>query len=58
MSEHCDRTWNSAQIEVEQSLDSLYARLKEGFHEWILQLNIERYQIIELNDILMKLVDG
>lgn len=38
MSDHCDRTWNDAQIEVEQSLDSLYANLKECFHDWILQL--------------------
>lgn len=39
LSEHCDRTWNDAQIEVENQLEELYSDLRECFHEWILQLN-------------------
>ncbi len=38
-SDHCDRMWNDAQIEVEQNLESLYADLRACFHDWILQLN-------------------
>lgn len=38
MSEHCDRTWNDAEIEVEQSLDGLYSNLRSYFRAWILQL--------------------
>lgn len=39
MSEHCDRTWNDAEIEVERQLDSVFYDLRESFHDWILQLN-------------------
>lgn len=39
MSEHCDRTWNDAAIEVERQLDNIYFNLRECFHEWIKQLN-------------------
>lgn len=39
MSEHCDRTWNDAQIAVEQELEGLYLSLRQDFHDWILQLN-------------------
>lgn len=31
LSERCERTWNDAQIEVEQQLDSLYSSLRECF---------------------------
>ena len=31
MSDHCDRMWNDAQIEVEQSLDGLYSDLRSCF---------------------------
>ena len=37
-SDHCDRMWNDAQIEVENQLEGLYTDLRECFHEWILQL--------------------
>lgn len=39
MSEHCDRTWNDAQIEVEQELEGLFCFLRQDFHDWIIQLN-------------------
>lgn len=39
LSEHCDRTWNDAEIEVEQQLEYLYSDLKACFHDWIKQLN-------------------
>jgi hypothetical protein len=39
MSDHCDRTWNDAQIEVEQNLDGLYSNLRGCFSRWILQLS-------------------
>lgn len=39
LSEHCDRTWNDAEIEVENQLKNLYSNLRECFHKWILQLN-------------------
>lgn len=42
MSDHCDRMWNDAQIEVEQSLDGLYSDLRSCFRNWILQLNSPR----------------
>lgn len=38
-SEHCDRTWYDAEIEVENQLKDLYSNLRECFHQWILQLN-------------------
>ena len=38
----CDRMWNDAQIEVEQSLDGLYSDLRSCFRNWILQLNSPR----------------
>lgn len=38
LSEHCDRTWNDAEFEVENQLEGLYTDLRECFHEWILQL--------------------
>lgn len=38
-SEHCDRMWNDAEIEVEQALGSLLSDLRECFHLWIEQLN-------------------
>ena len=37
-SDHCDRMWNDAQIEVENRLEDLYSNLKACFREWILQL--------------------
>lgn len=37
-SDHCDRTWNDAQIEVENQLEELYSDLRKCFHEWIMQL--------------------
>ena len=39
LSEHCDRTWTDAQIEVENQLNAIYAEIRERFHEWIMQLN-------------------
>lgn len=39
MSEHCDRTWNDAEIEVEQKLEALYSDIRACFHDWIMQLN-------------------
>lgn len=39
LSDHCDRTWDEAQIVVEQNLEKLYLELRECFCEWILQLN-------------------
>lgn len=39
MSDHCDSTWNDAEIEVEQQLESLYFNLRDCFHDWIEQLN-------------------
>lgn len=39
MSEHCDRMWNDAQIEVEQNLEGLYGKLRGCFRNWILQLS-------------------
>lgn len=39
LSEHCDRTWDDAQIEVESQLKAIYAEMREHFHEWITQLN-------------------
>ncbi len=38
-SDHCDRMWNDALIEVEQQLDGLYSELRRCFHDWIMQLN-------------------
>lgn len=38
-SEHCDRTWNDAEIEVNNKLEVLFNDIIETFHEWILQLN-------------------
>ena len=38
-SEHCDRTWSDAQIEVENKLNNIYTSIRESFHEWIMQLN-------------------
>lgn len=38
-SEHCDRTWNDAAIEVEHQLEGLYFDVRGCFHDWILQLN-------------------
>ena len=37
-SDRCDDMWNSAAIEVENRLSSLYNNLRECFHEWITQL--------------------
>lgn len=39
LSEHCDRTWNDAQIEVENQLDNIYTEIRHQFHDWIKQLN-------------------
>ena len=39
LSEHCDRTWEDAQFEVEKQLGILYNDIRECFHDWILQLN-------------------
>ena len=38
-SEHCDRMWSDAQIEVERQLSNLYSDLRNCFHDWIIQLN-------------------
>lgn len=43
MSEHCDRTWNDAQIAVEQELEGLFSSLRQDFHDWIIQLNTPVY---------------
>lgn len=37
-SDHCDRMWNDAQIEVENQLEELYSELRKCFREWIMQL--------------------
>lgn len=53
MSDHCDRTWNDAEIEVEQQLESLYSNLRDCFHDWIEQLNkplVEKKVKIEIQD--------
>lgn len=53
MSDHCDRTWNDAEIEVEQQLESLYSNLRDCFHDWIEQLNkplVEKKVRIEIQD--------
>lgn len=53
MSEHCDRTWNDAEIEVEQQLESLYSDLRACFHDWIEQLDmplVEKMVRIEMQD--------
>lgn len=39
MSEHCDRTWNDAEIAVELQLDELFCSLRQDFHDWVIQLN-------------------
>lgn len=39
LSDHCDRTWNDAEIEVEQQLEALYSDIRICFHDWIIQLN-------------------
>ncbi len=39
MSEHCDSMWDDAQFEVERQLKTLYANIKDCFHDWIEQLN-------------------
>ncbi len=39
VSDHCDRTWNDAEIAVKQQLEELYWDLRKCFHEWIMQLN-------------------
>lgn len=38
-SDHCDRTWNDAEIETDKILEDLFERVIGTFHEWILQLN-------------------
>lgn len=43
MSDHCDRTWNDAQIAVEQELEGLFCSLRQDFHDWIIQLNTPVY---------------
>lgn len=37
-SDHCDRMWSDAQIEVENQLEELYSELRTCFHKWIEQL--------------------
>lgn len=37
-SDHCDRMWTDAQVEVENQLEELYSELRKYFHEWIMQL--------------------
>lgn len=39
LSDHCDRTWEDAEIETGNKLEVLFERIKETFHEWIMQLN-------------------
>lgn len=39
LSDHCDRTWTDAQIEVEENLKRVYNRLRRCFHDWIVQLD-------------------
>lgn len=39
LSDHCDRTWEDAEIETRNKLEELFDRIKETFHEWIMQLN-------------------
>ena len=53
LSDHCDRTWNDAEIEVEQQLEALYSDIRLCFHDWIIQLNppaIEKKVKIETVD--------
>lgn len=38
-SDHCDRTWNDAQIAVENEMSELYSSLQACFEEWVAQLN-------------------
>lgn len=42
LSDHCDRTWNDAQIEVEEQLKGLFSMIRDCFHDWIEQLNAPR----------------
>ena len=37
-SDHCDRMWNDAEIEVENQLEELYTAIRKCFHKWIQQL--------------------
>jgi len=53
LSDHCDRTWTDAQIEVENQLNTIYTEIRERFHEWIIQLNkphTDKKVKIEQND--------
>lgn len=38
-SDHCDSTWNDAQVAVENEMDELYNSLQTCFEEWVAQLN-------------------
>lgn len=39
LSEHCDRMWSDAQIEVERQLNELFSEIRICFHDWIRDLN-------------------
>ena len=55
LSDHCDRMWNDAQIEVEYQLESVYSELRDCFHDWILQLgkpDIESKIILETENAI------
>lgn len=38
-SDHCDSTWNDAQVYVEDGLEEVYNSITDNFKDWILQLN-------------------
>lgn len=50
-SDHCDRTWNDAQVAVEQELEGAYSNLRECFHKWVKQLREpKKSRMIDFND--------
>ncbi len=38
-SDHCDNTWNDAQVTIENEMSELYKSLRKNFEKWIAQLN-------------------
>ena len=43
-SDHCDRMWSDAQIEVENEMGYLYSALQGYFEKWVTQLNAPNVQ--------------
>lgn len=39
LSDHCDRTWNDAELETKYKIEDIFNRIIKTFHEWIIQLN-------------------